>query len=91
LNPHGELGDGQRVNKLSPTPAVEVGPLARIVASGESCVGLTKQGDVEAWGYDRRDALGAGEHRGQFSLTPLLVGIGAVEISATATDGEYRT
>jgi alpha-tubulin suppressor-like RCC1 family protein len=87
----GQLGDGQQVDKLSPTVAVEVGPLTRIVAAGESSVGLTKQGEVESWGYNRRHALGAGKHRGQFSLTPLPVGSGAVEISATATDAQYRT
>jgi alpha-tubulin suppressor-like RCC1 family protein len=88
---YGQLGDGQKLDKLTPTQAVEVGPLAAIVASGESSLGLTTGGEVEAWGSNRRGALGQGTGTGKEALKPRPVASGAVEISATATDAEYRT
>jgi alpha-tubulin suppressor-like RCC1 family protein len=89
----GQLGDGKTVNKLSPAEAVEVASLGltQVVASGESSIGLAADGNVEAWGSNASDALGQGKSKPKRSLSPMLVGAGAVEISGTAADGEYRT
>jgi alpha-tubulin suppressor-like RCC1 family protein len=86
----GQLGDSQTEDKASPVPAsVTAGlGLTQVVASGEYSLGLGPGGDVYAWGFNERHALGV-EHV-RTSLTPLLVGTGAVEISATAYDSSSR-
>jgi alpha-tubulin suppressor-like RCC1 family protein len=88
----GQLGDGASANAASPTLAKEVPTLVAVVASGESSLGLTPSGEVLAWGSSQHHALGQGTRKmGIRSLVPLLVGTDAVEISATASDGMYRT
>jgi alpha-tubulin suppressor-like RCC1 family protein len=88
----GQLGDGALANASSPTLATEVPTLAAVVASGESSLGLTPAGEVLAWGSNLHHALGQGARKvGTRSLVPLLVATDAVEISATASDGMYRT
>jgi alpha-tubulin suppressor-like RCC1 family protein len=88
----GQLGDGTTTNASSPTLATEVPTLVAVVASGESSLGLTPVGEVLAWGSSLHHALGQGARKvGMRSLIPLLVGTGAVEVSATASDGMYRT
>jgi alpha-tubulin suppressor-like RCC1 family protein len=90
---YGQLGNGVAVeHELLPVQATEFGTLAQIAASGQSTVGLTPEGVVEALGSKMNNALGQvrGSTHG-YSLTPVFDASGALEISAVASNTDYRT
>jgi alpha-tubulin suppressor-like RCC1 family protein len=88
---NGQVGDGQTVNKTTPTVATALSSLSvtHVIAAGAFSLALSSAGNVYAWGADAHQALGTGE--GRSSLVPLLVDSGAVEISATAYNSLDRT
>jgi alpha-tubulin suppressor-like RCC1 family protein len=78
----GQLGDGGGTDKLSP---VATGlHFARVVASGQSSIGLDAEGNVWTWGEGSRGDLGTGNEKTQ--LVPQLVDTGATMISGTSAD-----
>jgi alpha-tubulin suppressor-like RCC1 family protein len=81
----GQIGDGQTTTKYAPTVASELLTLGltQVVAAGEASMGLSSSGEVYTWGSAASGALGDGSETG-FSLSPLAVDSGAVEISGTA-------
>jgi alpha-tubulin suppressor-like RCC1 family protein len=81
----GQIGDGQTATKYAPTVAGELLTLGltRVVSAGEASMGLSSSGEVYTWGSAVSGALGDGSETG-FSLSPLAIDSGAVEISGTA-------
>jgi hypothetical protein len=76
----GQVGDGARINKLSP---VDTGlKFAKVVASGANSLGLSAGGELFVWGANPGESLGTGEPGGE--LTPTLVASGVSIFSATA-------
>ncbi len=86
----GQIGDGSTATKYTPTLASKVDTLGltQVIAAGESSVGLGG-GNVYTWGSGKQGALGNGNISG-FSLVPLLVDTGAVEVSGTAWNLDDR-
>lgn len=77
----GQVGDGATSEKYFP---VATGlHFSKIVASGQSSLGLDSTGEVWAWGSASGGALGNGTASGEV-LAPVLVAAGASMISATA-------
>ncbi len=87
----GQLGDGRRVNKPTPTLATATAPLSfvQVTASGAYSLGLTAAGTVYGWGSNAYKALNGSSQR--FSLTPEAIFTGGVsEISSTAYNSVVR-
>jgi alpha-tubulin suppressor-like RCC1 family protein len=86
-----QLGDGQSSEKPSPTLAVETSSLhvTQVVASGETGLALSAEGDVYGWGSASGYALGLPESAGVVPA-PHLITTGVAEISATAFDALAR-
>ncbi len=79
---HGQVGDGQTTDKLSP---VATGlHFSRVVASGAYSLGLDASGNVWSWGSRAGEGLGRGFE--EPARVPAIVDTGATGISATAMD-----
>jgi alpha-tubulin suppressor-like RCC1 family protein len=74
-NRSGQLGDGTRTSRLTPTAVIEMGRgVAAIAASTQehSCA-LTTAGRIMCWGQDSYGQLGDGTARRDSRSTPMLV------------------
>jgi alpha-tubulin suppressor-like RCC1 family protein len=83
----GQLGDGGKTNKNAP---VATGlSFAKVAAGGVFSLGLSAEGKVFGWGSESYGEIGNGLTSGK-ALTPVQVGTGASEISATAQNSLDR-
>ena len=82
----GQLGDGKTAEQFSPeliTPPSGVTYRA-LATSGGTSYGISKTGEVYAWGGGKEGQIGNGTTESSF--TPVKVASGATRISATADD-----
>jgi alpha-tubulin suppressor-like RCC1 family protein len=88
----GQIGDGHTATKFSPAVATDLLSLGltEVVAAGETSLGLSSSGEVYAWGNGEDGDLANGSEEG-FSLMPLAVQSGALQVSATAENMLART
>jgi alpha-tubulin suppressor-like RCC1 family protein len=82
-NRDGQLGDGTRQVRLTPTPAAGLTSGVAEVSAGKyhSCA-LTDAGDVKCWGYNEEGQLGDGTRHDRATATRVKGLSGVAEVSA---------
>jgi len=88
-NDDGQLGLGDREERLTPTKVEGLPKVKAIAAGGAHSLALTESGEVYAWGWNREGQLGLGEMGDwKVRLTPTKVE-GLPKVKAIAAGGGY--
>jgi len=83
-NAYGELGDGTRTDRPTPTPASSLGSdVASIVAGQTHACAVTTAGGVTCWGNNAYGELGDGTTTTRLAPTP-VIGLGSGVAAITA-------
>jgi alpha-tubulin suppressor-like RCC1 family protein len=87
----GQVGDGQRANKTSPSLASETTllGLTQVVTAGEYSLGVNVAGEVYGWGSNEKFGLATSKKHRMY-MEPQLIDTGASEVSATAFNSVER-
>ena len=93
-NDYGQLGDGQRLPRLTPTPVVGLSGVTSVAASGMHAIALLSSGTVATWGSNAFGLLGNGttgkgsEELRYTSTVPIYVSglSGVVAVAAGGAD-----
>ncbi|WP_395398572.1 S-layer homology domain-containing protein [Arthrobacter sp. UC242_113] len=70
-NPSGELGDGTKIDRLTPVAVAGLSNVKQMSVAGNHSLALTSEGVVYAWGYNEFGRLGDGTKVDR--LTPVRV------------------
>jgi len=80
-NTYGQLGDGTKIDHLTPEEIPTVSGIAQIEGGREHALALTSGGVVDAWGWNRKGQVGNGSTA--FTVTkPVQVLTDAIDIGA---------
>lgn len=70
-NSHGQLGQGDRVDRLVFTPTIKVSNVVAVQAGDEHSAAITASGDLYLWGRGDSGQLGMGDSRAKWKPTLL--------------------
>ncbi len=78
FNAYGQVGDGTKVNRLLPTPALHISGIKAVACGAFHTLALDSNGLVWAWGYNGYGQLGTGDYTAHSEPVPVLGGIKAI-------------